>query len=102
MILTILQKDALTMKLCKSKLFMVDLAGSERLNRSQVSGDALKEAIEVKKSLTAFGDVIEALIAKRSEVPYRNHKLTQLLSDSLGGTAKTLMFVNVAPGVTLS
>jgi kinesin family protein C2/C3 len=81
-----------------SKLLLVDLAGSERLNRSQVAGDAAKEAIEVNKSLTALGDVIEALTAKRSQVPYRNHKLTQLLSDSIGGTAKTLMFVNVAPG----
>lgn len=30
----------------------------------------------------------------------RNHKLTMLMSDSLGGNAKTLMFVNVAPSDT--
>ena len=30
-------------------------------------------------------------------MPYRDHKLTMLMSDSIGGTAKTLMFVNVSP-----
>ena len=30
-------------------------------------------------------------------VPYRDSLLTQLMSDSIGGNAKTIMFVNVAP-----
>merc|ERR1712151_1339788 len=63
------------------KIMMCDLAGSERL----------------KKSLTALGDVIEALTKNTKQIPYRNHKLTQLMQDSLGGTAKTLMFVNCSP-----
>jgi len=81
------------------KILLVDLAGSERLKKSEVSGDVQKEAIEINKSLTALGDVISAVSLGKSRVPYRNHPLTLLLSDSLGGTAKTLMFVNVSPAL---
>merc|ERR1719262_960678 len=81
----------------KGKILLCDLAGSERLKKSEVSGDMQKEAIEINKSLTALGDVIEALTKKQKQVPYRNHKLTQVMQDSLGGTAKTLMFLNCSP-----
>merc|ERR1712190_158057 len=79
------------------KLTLCDLAGSERLKKSEVSGDQMKEAQSINKSLTALGDVIEALTKNAKHIPYRNHKLTQLLSDSIGGNAKTLMFVNCSP-----
>lgn len=79
------------------KILLVDLAGSERLKKSEVTGDAQKEAIEINKSLTALGDVMEALTKNHKQVPYRNHKLTQVMQDSLGGSAKTLMFVNCSP-----
>jgi len=65
--------------------------------KSEVTGDALKEAIEINKSLSALGDVIESLTKGAKSVPYRNHKLTMLMQDSIGGTAKTLMFVNCSP-----
>merc|ERR1712048_977257 len=61
------------------------------------TGDMMKEAQSINKSLSALGDVIEALSKNAKHIPYRNHKLTQLLSDSLGGNAKTLMFVNCSP-----
>lgn len=59
--------------------------------------DRLDEARAINKSLSALGDVVGALTSNESFVPYRNHKLTQLMSDSLGGNAKTLMVVNISP-----
>ncbi|KAK8267548.1 hypothetical protein V6Z12_D11G005500 [Gossypium hirsutum] len=81
-------------------LHLVDLAGSERVDRSEVTGDRLKEAQHINKSLSSLGDVIFALAQKSPHVPYRNSKLTQVLQSSLGGQAKTLMFVQLNPDVT--
>ncbi|KAL6651851.1 hypothetical protein ACP70R_010776 [Stipagrostis hirtigluma subsp. patula] len=80
-----------------SSLSFVDLAGSERVKKSGSAGKQLKEAQSINKSLSALADVIGALSSDGQHIPYRNHKLTMLMSDSLGGNAKTLMFVNVSP-----
>ena len=79
------------------KLTMVDLAGSERADKTGATGDTLKEGMAINKSLSCLGDVINALTEGKGHVPYRNHPLTQMMSDSLGGNAKTLMFVNCGP-----
>ena len=73
------------------------LLPSCRVKKSGSTGEQLKEAQAINKSLSALGDVISALASEQGHIPYRNHKLTMLMSDSLGGTAKTLMFVNVSP-----
>eukprot|EP00604_Paraphysomonas_vestita_P000470 CAMPEP_0174825794 /NCGR_PEP_ID=MMETSP1107-20130205/43118_1 /TAXON_ID=36770 /ORGANISM="Paraphysomonas vestita, Strain GFlagA" /LENGTH=702 /DNA_ID=CAMNT_0016057769 /DNA_START=1510 /DNA_END=3618 /DNA_ORIENTATION=- len=79
------------------KLTLVDLAGSERVDKSGAEGEMLKEAQSINKSLSALGDVISALTSGGSHIPYRNHPLTMVMSDSIGGNAKTLMFVNCSP-----
>jgi hypothetical protein len=96
-IIKIISVNKETKEQLQGKIMMCDLAGSERLKKSQVDKEGQQEAIEINKSLTALGDVIEGLTKKQKQVPYRNHKLTQLMQDSLGGTAKTLMFVNCSP-----
>ncbi|KAL7539866.1 hypothetical protein ACHAXR_012441 [Thalassiosira sp. AJA248-18] len=87
-----------TGKIVHGKLTLVDLAGSERVSKSGATGHQLKEAQSINKSLSALGDVIGALTCGgRQHIPYRNHPLTMLMSDSIGGNAKTLMFVCCSP-----
>ncbi|XP_041664352.1 kinesin-like protein KIFC3 isoform X2 [Cheilinus undulatus] len=81
----------------QGKLNLVDLAGSERIAKSGAEGSRLREAQCINKSLSALGDVINALRSKHSHVPFRNSRLTYLLQDSLSGDSKTLMMVQVSP-----
>mmetsp|Transcript_143 Transcript_143/g.182 ORF Transcript_143/g.182 Transcript_143/m.182 type:complete len:1137 (+) Transcript_143:534-3944(+) len=90
-------KNKRTGRTVRGKLTLVDLAGSERVSKSGASGHQLKEAQSINKSLSALGDVIGALTSGNKHVPYRNHPLTMLMSDSMGGSAKTLMFLCCSP-----
>lgn len=58
---------------------MTSMQGSERIGRSEVAGQALKEAQSINKSLSALGDVVCALQASAKHIPFRNSKLTQVL-----------------------
>lgn len=91
-----------------AKLHLVDLAGSERAKRTAAKGDRFKEGVQINTSLFALAKVISALAdnararrgVSKKHVPYRDSKLTRLLQDSLGGTARTLLIACVSPAST--
>eukprot|EP00468_Gymnochlora_sp_CCMP2014_P002884 CAMPEP_0167751344 /NCGR_PEP_ID=MMETSP0110_2-20121227/6513_1 /TAXON_ID=629695 /ORGANISM="Gymnochlora sp., Strain CCMP2014" /LENGTH=804 /DNA_ID=CAMNT_0007636803 /DNA_START=72 /DNA_END=2486 /DNA_ORIENTATION=- len=82
-----------------SKVFLVDLAGSEKVRKTEAKGQTLKEANMINRSLSALGNVIHALTENKPHIPYRNSKLTRLLSDSLGGNAKTCLILTASPAL---
>lgn len=76
-----------------SKIHLIDLAGkfyiysilgSERADSTGATGTRLKEGSAINQSLSSLGNVINALSTNSNYVPYRDSKLTYLLSDSLG------------------
>ncbi|KAI9597247.1 kinesin motor domain-containing protein, partial [Syncephalis fuscata] len=84
-----------------SCLNLVDLAGSERVGSTKAEGLRLKEGAHINKSLLALGSVIARLAEQggdsRGHVPYRDSKLTRILQNSLGGTAKTSVICTITP-----
>jgi len=69
------------------------------------TGDRLVEGGHINKSLSALGNVINALSSnatkkKKLLVPYRDAVLTHLLKNSLGGNAKTTMIAAISPADT--
>ena len=82
---------------CFSRFNMIDLAGSERQKQTQATGDRLKEANNINRSLSALGNVIMSLASNNGHVPYRDSKLTFMLKDSIGGNSKTCIIACCSP-----
>ncbi len=83
-----------------STLNLVDLAGSERADQTGASGERLREGGHINKSLLALSKVIRELSTSNSDkphIPYRDSKLTHILSASLGGNAQTAIICAVTP-----
>lgn len=80
-------------------LNLIDLAGSERISKTGATGTTLAEAQKINKSLSALGNVINALSSGEGSdkgeqhIPYRDSQLTRLLQQSLGGNCKTRLVV---------
>ncbi|KAL6959539.1 hypothetical protein U1Q18_039692 [Sarracenia purpurea var. burkii] len=88
-------KNLMNGECTKSKLWLVDLAGSERLAKTDVQGDRLKEAQNINRSLSALGDVISALAARSSHIPYSPSE------QDLSETLSSLNFATRVRGVEL-
>jgi kinesin family protein 20 len=91
---------------------LVDLAGSERTRNTQTSGERLKEAGSINKSLMVLGPCLETLRANqrrlaqslggggRSDtrdvrkalqvVPFRHSKMTEMLMDYFVGDGRVV------------
>ena len=82
-----------------SRLNLVDLAGSERQGQTNNTGEHLREAGSINKSLSILARVIRNLADEKTNafIPYRDSILTSILRDSLGGNAKTTVIVNIHP-----
>ncbi len=86
-----------------SVIYLVDLAGSEKVGKTGATGDRLKEAAGINKSLSVLGLVISTLADKAMGkgkgvvVPYRDSCLTRILQNALGGNSKTLMICAISP-----
>lgn len=90
-----------------AKINLVDLAGSERVKSTGATGSILKEGANINKSLSALGNVINALVeaskgGKNAStfIPYRNSKLTRVLQESLGGNSITAMLAAMSPAAS--
>ncbi|KIY48777.1 kinesin-domain-containing protein, partial [Fistulina hepatica ATCC 64428] len=80
------------------RINLVDLAGSENNNHTGNDAQRMVESSAINKSLSALGQVVDALNRGDSRIPYRNSRLTRVLSDALGGSSLGLIICNVAPG----
>ncbi|CAB3989527.1 kinesin KIF12 isoform X1, partial [Paramuricea clavata] len=82
------------------KLCFVDLAGNERVKETKSSGELFTESQNINKSLLTLGNCISALSdpkKRNGHIPYRDSKLTKLLSKSIGGDGMTLMIACISP-----
>ena len=82
-----------------SLLNLVDLAGSERVNKDEnLNANNNNETGYINKSLFALANVIKKLSEnKNNHIPYRDSKLTRLLSVALGGGSLVTIICNISP-----
>lgn len=86
-----------------SNLSFCDLAGSERGNRTNNTGDRLKEAAKINNSLMVLKQCVNALrVNQKSDarpqvVPFRNSPLTKFFKSYFNGSGFATMIININP-----
>ena len=84
-----------------SCLNLIDLAGSERINEYETKNITTGETGYINKSLFVLANVINKLAenpqGKKVHIPYRDSKLTRLLSQALGGNSLNTIICTVSP-----
>ena len=97
-IVTVEQKNNTDYSQKTGKLYLVDLAGSEKISKTGAVGTTKEEAKMINKSLSTLGLVINHLTdGVSTHIPYRDSKLTRILSESLGGNSKTSLIITCSP-----
>ncbi|XP_076928973.1 kinesin-like protein KIN-1 [Bidens hawaiensis] len=100
-IFTVQKEVANEKRVSTGKLVLVDLAGSEKVEKTGAEGRVLEEAKTINKSLSALGNVINALTSsqqgKANHIPFRDSKLTRILQDALGGSSQTALLCCCSP-----
>lgn len=103
---------------------LVDLAGSERIKHTHTTGDRLKEAGNINKSLMVLGQCMEVMRSNQRKVamslcheisgqddrvdtrdikkgllvvPFRHSKLTEVLMDYFVGDGRTVCLLSFNP-----
>jgi hypothetical protein len=99
LVVTLNQTNSKTQAKTTSRMVFVDLAGSEKVEKTKAEGILMKQAQATNKSLLNLGLVIRAIVEKKPHVPYRDSKLTRLLTDSLGGNSKTHLIVTCSSAI---
>jgi kinesin family protein 22 len=80
--ITVSTEDTSTGKILEGKLSLIDLAGSENNKRTgnEHNSERMKESIKINESLLALRNVVSSLNKGETRIPYRNSKLTRILS----------------------
>ncbi|XP_015878132.1 kinesin-like protein KIN-10C isoform X3 [Ziziphus jujuba] len=97
LILYVLAHNENSDALLVGKMNFVDLAGYEDSRRKSSDSLSVVENSRLNKSIYALLNVIHALSANESHVPFRESKLTRLLQDSLGRPSRVLMVTCLNP-----